>query len=169
MALSIAVNVVGGGVGDFPRIDATCFMTIRQRTDQVAQAISVGENFGRAVSVHSDVVPGRHDFAVFGFARVKPRADVSLGTGKNHQRFGAVLQFLPLRIGPGEVAVEGAIRALVRVKQQRQMTGLQALFPVGDQHSKAGAEYLLLQFMQIIDGEIAGRVHGNFPWRMRSS
>ncbi|MNY80167.1 hypothetical protein D3C86_2210940 [compost metagenome] len=63
--------------------------------------------------MHGDVVPGRHHFAVLGFARVKPWADVSVGAGKNHQGFGAVLQFPPLRIGLGEVTVKGAIRALV--------------------------------------------------------
>ncbi|MNP42588.1 hypothetical protein D3C76_1363640 [compost metagenome] len=43
------------------------------------------------------------------------------------------------------------------------MARLQALLTVGDQQGEAGAEYLLLHFLQVVDGEGFWRVHGNFP------
>ncbi|MOA65546.1 hypothetical protein D3C78_1919760 [compost metagenome] len=69
--------------------------------------------------MHGDVVPGRHDLAVLGFAGIKPGAHVSVGASKDHQRFGAALELLPLPIGPGKVAVEGAMGTFVDLQQQR--------------------------------------------------
>ncbi|MNT54860.1 hypothetical protein D3C72_1920530 [compost metagenome] len=92
-------------------------MAVGQGADQLEQALGVGEHFSSSVSVHGDVVPGRYDFAVFSFARVKPGADVGVGAGKNDQCFSAVLQLLPLRIGFGEMTVQRSVRPLLGIKQ----------------------------------------------------
>ena len=126
--LEHAVNVVGRGVADFPRLGAVAFMTVGEGADQCEQTLGIGEHVGRAVGVYGDVVPGGHDFAVLGLGRVKRWADVGIGAGEDHQGFTAVLQILPLWIGLRQVPVKRAVRAFGGVQQQRQMAGQQALF-----------------------------------------
>ena len=112
--------------------------------------------------MYSEVIPGRHHFAVLGLGRVKRRADIAFGTGKDHQGFAAILQLAPLRISLGEVPVERAIRAFVGVEQQRQVAGLQALFAQGHQLRQAGVLDQLLQFRQIFESKGAWCVHEIF-------
>jgi hypothetical protein len=108
-------------------------MAVGEGADDVQQAPAVAEGFGSAIGVHGDVVPGRHDFAVFGLARVEAGADVGVGTGKNQQGFGTVAQVFPLRVGFGQMPVQRAVRALFAMQQHRHMAGLQAALALGNQ------------------------------------
>jgi len=113
-----------------------------------------------AVGVHGDVVPGRHDLAVLGLARIEARADVGVGSGENQHGLGAVTQVFPLRIGLGQMAVERAVFALFAMQQHRHMTGLQSALTVADQNGQASGEDQFVQLGQVFDGKGAWRVHG---------
>ncbi|MNE74681.1 hypothetical protein D3C80_1707740 [compost metagenome] len=110
--------------------------------------------------MHGDVVPGRHDFAVLGLARIKTRADVGIGTGKDQHGFGTVAQVFPLRVGAGQVPVQRAVLALFAMQQYRHMAGLQATFAMTHQNGEAGGENQFVQLGQLFDGKGAWRVHG---------
>ncbi|MNV71980.1 hypothetical protein D3C71_1650320 [compost metagenome] len=77
------------------------------------------DNFGRAISVHRQVVPGRHHLWVFGLAWVKTGADIGIGAGEYQQCFAAVLKVLPLAVGPGQVGIHSAEIALGGIDQHR--------------------------------------------------
>ncbi|MNV71875.1 hypothetical protein D3C71_1649180 [compost metagenome] len=136
-------------------------MTVGEGADDVEQPPAIAEGFGAAIGVYGDVVPGGHDFAVFGLARVETRADVRVGTGKNQQGFGAVAQVFPLWIGFGQMPVQRAVRALFAMQQHRHMTGLQAAFAVGHQYGETGGEDQFMQLGQLVDGKSARRIHGD--------
>ena len=78
-------------------------------------------------------------------------------------------QCLAVRIGAGKVPVQRAVRAFVRGQQQRHMAGEQALAGVCDQYGQGAGLHLLVQDFNVVNGEGAGYVHGNYPWRMASS
>ncbi|MNG18365.1 hypothetical protein D3C84_1024260 [compost metagenome] len=127
-----------------------------EAADQLAQARRLVEHRGAAPGVHAHVVPGRHRLVVARLARVIAGADVGRRAGKDHQRFGAGGQVAPLRVGPGEVAVQGALFARVGVEQQRQMAGLQARFAPGHQDRQRRACDLRVQFGEVVDAEGGG-------------
>jgi hypothetical protein len=136
-------------------------MAVGEGADDVQQPPAVAEGFGSAIGVHGDVVPGWHDFAVFGLARVEAGADVGVGTGKNQQGFGTVAQVFPLRVGFGQMPVQRAVRALFAMQQHRHMAGLQAALALGNQYGEAGGEDQFMQLGQLVDGKSARRVHGD--------
>lgn len=49
------------------------------------------------------------------------------------------------------------------------MTGEQAVACVSNQYGQGRGLHLLVQDLNIVYGEGAGYVHGNYPWRMASS
>ncbi|MOA38050.1 hypothetical protein D3C78_1596980 [compost metagenome] len=127
------------------------------------------KHLGFAPGVYGQVVPGGYGARVLNLAWIIASADISVGSGKYHQGLGAVGQFLPLAVGTGKVSIERAIAALATIQQQRQVTGLQTLFAVGDQHGQAGLFNLLLQLGKI--GFLVARrcEHEDCPWRMAQS
>ena len=78
---------------------------------------------------------------------------------------GAVGQVTPVRIGPGEVAIEDTELALTRLKQQRQVTGLQALLASAGHNGQATGLNLRMQGGQVVLAKGGGAVHGGFSWR----
>ncbi|MNY41442.1 hypothetical protein D3C86_1762540 [compost metagenome] len=80
-----------------------------EAADQLAQARRLVEYRGAAPGMHGDVVPGRHRLVIARLARVVAGADVGRSTGEDHQRLGTGGQVAPLRVGPGEVAEQGAV------------------------------------------------------------
>ena len=84
---------------------------------------------------------------------------VGIGAAEHRQRLLPV-QRLPVRVGAGEVAVEGAELAVFRRQQQRQMGGLQARRAVAGEQRQTGAFDLGVQGGQVILPEGGGSVHG---------
>ena len=167
--LEHAVDIVGGGVADSPGRGAIGFMPVAQAADQCQQTFGIIEHLGHAISVYGQVIPGGYGFSVVGLAWVKGRADIGLFAGKDHQCFRALGQVLPVWIGPGQVPVQCAARAFVGVQQHRHMTGEQALAGMCDQYGQGGGLHLLVQDFNVVYGEGAGYVHGNYPWRLALS
>ncbi|MNC46044.1 hypothetical protein D3C75_950390 [compost metagenome] len=144
-------------------------MVVAQAPDDVQQMLGIVVNLGFTPGVYGQVVPGRHSARILGLARIVAGTDIGVGPGKHHQGFGTVFQCLPLPVGAGEVAVEGAVAALAAIQQQWQVAGLQALFTLGNQHGQAGLLNLPVQLAEV--GFLVARrcEHEDCPWRMVQS
>ncbi|MNP10022.1 hypothetical protein D3C76_1021550 [compost metagenome] len=116
--------------------------------------------------MHGDVVPGRHHLAVLGLCRVPGGTDIGVRAGEDHQRFGAFGQVAPVRIGAGEVPVEGAELALAGLQQQRQVAGQQTLGAGTGEDGQAARLHLPMELGEVILAEGAGDVHGGSPGGM---
>ncbi|MNE24387.1 hypothetical protein D3C80_1176740 [compost metagenome] len=124
------------------------------------------DHLRRAIGVYGQVVPGRHDLGVIGFAWVVAGADIGIGAGEDQQGFATLCQVLPLAVGPCQVRIDGAKLAFARVDQYRQVCGQQALLPLADQHGQAGVEHVLVQAAEVVLLVGFAVVHARFPCAM---
>ncbi|MNE33725.1 hypothetical protein D3C80_1274120 [compost metagenome] len=120
-------------------------MALGQAADDLQQRLGLVDDFDWAIGVHRQVVPGGDHLGVVGLAGVIARADIGVGTGEHQQRFSALLQVLPLNVGPGQVRVDRAKLALLGVDQDGQVGRQQAVFTMADEDGEARIGHVPVQ------------------------
>ena len=167
--LEHAVDVVRRRITHRPGVWSVGFMAVAELADQFKQARCIFKHFRLRIGVYRYIVPGRHRFAMFGFAGVERRADIGLFARKDNQRLRPFSQLLALRVGAGQVSVKRAVLTFLRGEQKGHMTGYQTLAALCDEHWEGGGLHLFLQRPGVVFCESARYVHGYFPWRMAAS
>jgi hypothetical protein len=109
----LAVDVGGGGVGDFPGGGEGGLVEVGEAGDDVAEALGVVEEGDGAVGVDGGVVPGGDDAVGFLLGGIPVGGDVGVGAGEDEEGFGGGVGGLPLEVGAGDVAEDGAVGAAV--------------------------------------------------------
>ena len=105
------LDEVGRRVGHRPGRGAAAFVAVGQARHEGAQPGAVVDRAQPAARLHHHVVPGRHDLAVLGLARVPGRRDVAVRALEDDEGIDVVARLRPERVGARDVGAQHAGRA----------------------------------------------------------
>jgi hypothetical protein len=155
-------DIVVGRVGDRPRLFARGLVSIGQARHERAQPRRVVDRAQSAAALRDHVVPGRHDLAVLGLARVEARRDVGLRTLEHHQRIAIGARFAPHRVRARDVRAQDAGAAgRVGIEHERhRVRGQLAGRVLRHQHAERMLAEQGVQHLGAFLYEMGGQVHG---------
>ena len=78
---------------------------------------------GATVSVHDDVVPRGHDFAVLLLRRVPRRRDVAIGPVKHHEQVAVRGALFPERVAARDMSAQRSERRRLGIDEERNVVG----------------------------------------------
>ena len=98
-------------------------MEVGEASYDFAEALGVVEESDRAVGVDGGVVPGGDDSVGFLLGGIPVGGDVGVGAVEDEEGFGGGVCLLPLEVGAGDVAEDGAEGAAVGVEEDGEVGG----------------------------------------------
>ncbi len=113
-------DVVVGRIAHRPGRGALRLMDVGEPLHQHMQPRRLIDRAQPTARLHRHVVPGRHDFAVLGLARVERRRHIRLRALEDHQRVEVKPGITPQRVGARDMAAQGSERGRLGVDQERQ-------------------------------------------------
>ena len=159
MALSWPSMYAGGSVGDLPGLGEGGLVEIGEAGDDGAQALGVVEEGDGAVGVDGGVVPGGDDAVGLVLGGIPVGGDVGVGARDDQEGFGGGVGVLPLEVGAGDVAEEGAEGAALFVEKDWEVGGDEARGGEGDERGEGVALDVGVEGGEVVDEEVFGGVH----------
>src|SRR5437763_4640585 len=108
-AVSLAFNVIGGGIGDTPRMLELCLLLRDETVEMAEQPRGLVMHGQRTVGVDDGVVPRRNDTPVLLLCGIPRRRDVLMRAGEDRERVDGGAGITPLRVGTSDVSAQHAI------------------------------------------------------------
>ena len=113
-----------------------------------------------AVDVDGGVVPGGYYAACLLLGWVPGGSDVGVWAGEDDEGFGGGVALLPLEIGSGDVAEDGAVGTSVLVEQDGQVGCDEAGCSDGDEGGQGVVTHVGVEDGEVVDAEVFWCVHG---------